>query len=139
MEEIKTEVKYPIEKDFTEKLKLFFMCVRSLPQNPLQVEKFIGVVAYRQEDAFVRARNDYGDPGLIVISHSDYVLIEDLFRGINTGEIKAPATATEMNILLRASKELSFESFKNCLLLSAVEYVKDPKDKIQLKNIIKKI
>ena len=137
MEEIKVEVKYPIEKDFTEKLKLFFMCVRSLPQNPLQVEKFIGVVAYRQEDAFEKAQKEFGAPGLIVVSHSDFVLIEDLFRGINTSEISMPRTATEINILAREAqpeyKAMAKETFKYSILMSADEFVKDEKDKLKLK------
>lgn len=147
--ESQTEVKYPIIKEFKEPLKIFFLCARPMPGNMTNPERFIGIIAYRHEDAFKKAIDIYapGGPasGMAIISHGDCELIENIFRNINTSEISIikPIIAQEVKIeetnLLPESKKMAFATWETSLIMCAKEYVKNDADRKELERIIETI
>lgn len=134
---------FPLKKTYEEDLKIFFMAVRTNP-NHLGIEpgkeKFIGVVAYRHDDAIKKAGQVYGadwKTGLGVYSNGDFETIANLFATIDGPELRK-LIKDELNEQ-EPPKKMAPETFKASLLLTAEEYVSDPNDRKELKRIVQNV
>lgn len=134
--------KYNIEKDFKEKLKIFFMIVRPAMHPPIQGEKVIGVVAYRPEDAMRKAKDEHdAQQGLTIISYGDNVSIVELLSRINVEGVTVAAPIAEVPQMPKFEKApvMGIEGLKSGLLYilneKTIEGIEE-KDQEDLKRII---
>ena len=135
-------IKYEIEKEFKEKLKIYFLIVRPANISPIQNERAIGVVAYKTDEAIKKAQQNWSAPGMVIISHGDYVLMDEILSKVNVEGltiIEAPQIRDEIQPGQIIQPRMGIQGFKEGLLLAMNEYVKEEEDKKSLKRIIENI
>lgn len=133
--------KLEIEKDFKEKLKLYFIIIRPGIYPPIPNEHVKGILAYRTEDALARAKQDEEQPGLAFIYTGNYIYVDELLKRIKTEGvtiISTPKKTVPQAIMYPPSK-IGLEGFKVGLKMAAEEYLEDEKDKKKAKELINKI
>lgn len=138
---LSTELKLPIEKEFKERLKIFFMSIVSNIAPPglspnIQLKENIGVIGYRHQDALEEVRKKYNEIGTNIISFNNFKYIDDLFREINTSEIKQDLGS--LPSLIIPQEKITINQFVERLTLVADEYC-TPKDKDTLLNILERV
>ena len=137
--------KYEIEKDFKtrEKLRIFFLIIRPRNIPRIEHERVIGVIAYRHDEALEKIRKDYleKNPSFESLLHEkDYIYVEDVLKVINVEGI----TIINVPEVLKDVKPdqiiptIGFEAFKSGLLFAVDKYLKEKKDKEQMRKLIKK-
>jgi len=125
--------------DDKQKLKLWLMCIKENATIPNSAEKFVGILGYSHETALTAAKNTYilGTQGL-VISHQDFILIEDLLKNINCEGViimqQAPA-----QIETPKDEKTTKEQFIARLKLASEEMVENKTDKQELLRILETI
>jgi len=134
------ENKYSLEKDFKEKLKIFFMAVRPGPPNFLSDERFVGIISYTHDSAFQKGNEIFlkdKSKNLSLISHGDYELMENILGNL---ELVGKAIVIEKEkIIEKPAEKIGIEQFKNSLKLILNDYIKDENDRIFLARIINTI
>ena len=132
--------KFKLKKDFEEKLKIYFLFVKEDPTIPHG--QIIGaIMAYRPEDALTKARQDY--PHKNIFWQGQFVTIEDLLKmlyseeGTITIKMEPQGVSFQQENIL--PQKLSKEQFIQGLLLTIDEFIKDEKDKENIKEALKKI
>ena len=133
---------YELEKQFKEKLKIYFFCARTAnPLTPQVInERFFGVVGYRQEDAFKRANEMYKDvPQTAIITHGDNTLIEDLLRNVKVEGVVLPPPLPQKPPQTIVQPMIGKEGLRAGLLYALDHYVKDEEKNKSLKKMVEEI
>lgn len=126
-----------LNKEFSEKLKLFFMFVKNNPSPPAG-ESIGCIIAYRAEDAVSRGIRDY--PTKNIFYQGQFIEVENLIKQLYTqdGKIEISAGPDQVQVKPMPKEKLSREQFKSGLLMVLNEFT--PKeDQETLKGIIEKI
>jgi len=126
----KLELKRTEEQD----LRLFFLIGRKLSSIP--EERIIVILAFKLEDAFVRAKTTY--PGFGLTYNGQNILMKELLEKLQTEGNVSPPTAQKVEEESLPPEVLSFERFRYGLILAAEEYASE-NDRETLKNIIKQL
>ena len=134
--------KYPFKKNFSESLKLFFIIIRPAAIPEIPNERAVGVVAYRSMDALKKAQGDYGDKTMRAILHpNDFMDVEELIKRVNAKEADSevkPSRKQFSEEKMTITHDIGFDGFKSGLLFAVDKYLKEKKDKEQMKELIKK-
>jgi len=130
--------KYELARKFEveEKLRIWFMAIipvifaNNIPLPSGQNPQYVGVIAYNHDAAVKRAKEVYGNPGVMIQSFEDNTLIETILQAVNFEgvELIHPEIAT--------GPVLPLDKFRSSLLMAASEYIKNEKDKKVLERII---
>jgi len=132
--------KFKIEKDIKEKLKLYLLILRERQFPPIPGERLTGVLSYRVEDALLEVKERCGKSNTAIIYTGDYILLEELFKKIETKGvvISAPEEKPKVESMI-VSEKLGIKGFKASLMMVMSEYIKDEQDKKDLERILNKI
>ena len=132
--EIQPQEKLELKRTEEQDLRLFFLIGRKLSLIP--EERIIVILAFKLEDAFVRAKTTY--PGFGLTYNGQNILMKELLEKLQTEGNVSPPTAQKVWEEPLPPEKLKFEEFRNCLLLVADEYTME-KDKETLKEIIERL
>lgn len=138
----------PLKKTFEEDLKNFMFLF--ITETKPELSAIIGVRAYTHEQAFENAKTkgqniqtqlvSYGlnpTQAFQVYSYYSYEKIKDIFKEINTAEIKVepePISKSE-----DPPKKMPFETFIAGLTMACEEWVRNEQTKTTLRSIIEEI
>ena len=147
--EVPQESKFDLEKDFKEKLKLFLFLAKNDPQPPPREYKIVGILDYRSQDALPKAAQQSKNG--FVYYGGDYISIDHLLSKIASSDfsdilkiekdisITGGVEETPSEKLFSAETLLGIDQFKHSLELVLDAYIKDEKDREELRKIIAKI
>jgi hypothetical protein len=120
--------KFEIKRTEEQDLKIFFMMGRKLSE-----ERIIATIAYKLEDAFIKAKKDY--PGFSLIYNGQNVTVRELLEKLQLEESISPPVDNRVEEEPLPPEKIKFEQFRQGLMLVVDEYTKG-KDKEELKKII---
>lgn len=126
--------KLDLKREETKDLRIYFFIART-PEIKVEQEKCVAVLAYDLENALIRASQEA--KGLGIVFHGQSSTVKELIEKIYLEGVISPPTTEVIEPVIK--EKLSLEQFKSGLLMILEEYVKDEKEKVELKTIIEKL
>ena len=148
------EEKIPLQKDYRERLKIFFIITRPMQRKPekkgwfgfLKKEKgpFLpdgmmmnkeehvnGILAYRPEEAmeFIKSKIK---PDMMILWTGDFAFIDEIIKKV--GEVER--RDIKMEVVSVQTPRMNFDGWKNSVLMMANEFVQDEAQRKTLIEIV---
>jgi len=128
--------KLSLQNDTPSPLKIYLFILRE-QEIKIDKEKSVIVLAYDLDSAFAKALQVSDNWN--VNYHGQSMPVKDLIDNLHLQGAVLPQQELDSNIVKVPEEKLGLKKFKECLLLSANDLVKNSKDKKKLKEIISRL